>query len=370
MRKPAFTVFLAFLLGGFVGCDEKSDPDPDTPSWLSTSSYGDHGAGDDGEYNGLFVSTGGMRDALASGPVPGNEGLAQKWRAKFDGDTRFLGAVAGSPVSAGPNWEWGPRGRVRDTGPRKRRDSGDPPYPFFSNADLPEPGPEDGPKEGGPTLRGFAAFQKKFYKSAMSLFSRLDWKARKRRGRDQKHDPVRVTVHHTVGSQTMKEEDTLQAVRSIQWYHMIGRQREGKQPFDDIGYHFLIDGKGRIIEGRHAEVLGAHAGGGYNARNIGVAVMGDFNKVKPTKEQEESLRRLIAYLAIKYKRDPARRGFLQGHNHFKHTSCPGKNLTSILNRLRMEIDGEADRIVKKIESDKNEVVASGFFPVIATIPTA
>ena len=29
----------------------------------------------------------------------------------------------------------------------------------------------------------------------------------------------------------------------------------------DIGYHFVIDGSGRVFEGRHADVLGAHAGG-------------------------------------------------------------------------------------------------------------
>ena len=212
----------------------------------------------------------------------------------------------------------------------------------------------------------FDAFQKKVYSYSVPLLSRLGWNAGKRRGHDVRHSPYHVTVHHTQGVMTMSEAETAAAVRGIQRYHMVGRAREGKEAFEDIGYHFLIDGSGRIVEGRHAEVLGAHAGES-NDGNIGIALMGDFNKLQPTEAQIVSLRRLVSFLAIKYRKDPMQKGFLEGHRHFNHTDCPGKNLFAILGELRRDIDLETDQTVKRLEGT---AVASNknFVPLLITNP--
>jgi len=194
-------------------------------------------------------------------------------------------------------------------------------------------------------MLGFAAFQlEQKFPSVAPIMSRLGWRAAPRRGSNEAHTPYRVTVHHTQGTLPMNEAEAATAVKNIQHYHMVGRGREGKENFSDIGYHFLIAGDGRVLEGRRAEYLGAHASGA-NTGNIGVAMMGDFNKVKPTAAQIESLTRLVTYLSVKYKKDPNSRGFLEPHQHYTNTDCPGKNMMAILDALRRRIDKENEVVV-------------------------
>ncbi|MDD5302162.1 MAG: peptidoglycan recognition family protein [Elusimicrobia bacterium] len=200
-------------------------------------------------------------------------------------------------------------------------------------------------REAGQTLLGFASFQiAQKFPTVAPIMSRLGWRAAARRGSNTPQSPYRVTVHHTQGNRPMTEAETAAEVKNIQHYHMAGRGREGKDNFDDIGYHFLIAGDGRVIEGRRAEYLGAHAGGA-NEGNIGVAMMGDFNKVQPADAQIESLTRLVTYLSVKYKKDPNAKGFLEAHQHYTSTDCPGRNLMAMLGSLRRKIDQENEIIV-------------------------
>ncbi len=200
-------------------------------------------------------------------------------------------------------------------------------------------------REAGQTLLGFARFQiEQKFPTVAPIMSRLGWRAAPRVGGNEAHTPYRVTVHHTQGAQPMNEAETSAAVKNIQNYHMVGRGREGKDNFHDIGYHFLIAGDGRVVEGRRAEYLGAHAGGA-NEGNIGVAMMGDFNKHKPTNAQIESLTRLVTFLSVKYKKDPNAKGFLEAHQHYTNTDCPGSNLLAMLGSLRRKIDQENETIV-------------------------
>ena len=74
-------------------------------------------------------------------------------------------------------------------------------------------------------------------------------------------------------------------------------------------------------------------------------MMGDFNKIKPSDAQIESLTRLVTFLAIKYKKDPEAKGFLEPHQHYTNTDCPGKNMMAILDALRHKIDKEKDQIM-------------------------
>jgi len=222
-------------------------------------------------------------------------------------------------------------------------------------------------REAGQTLLGFAKFQlEQKFATVAPVMSRLGWRAGPRRGPNKAHTPYRVTVHHTMGKHTMSETDTAAAVKGTQHYHMVGRGKEGKDNFSDIGYHFLVAGDGRVVEGRRAEYVGAHAGGA-NTGNIGIAMMGDFNKIKPTDAQIESLTRLVTFLSIKYKKDPEAKGFLEPHQHYTNTDCPGKNLLSILDALRHKIDHE-----KEVIMAGDLLGTSGEFKPLAVIdvPTA
>jgi hypothetical protein len=194
----------------------------------------------------------------------------------------------------------------------------------------------------GKVLLGFAADQiAQGYERVYPILSRAGWNAAPRRGAPVPMRPTRVTIHHTDGRQTMTEAETAAEVRSIQSFHM-GRERG----WNDIAYHFLIDGAGRVVEGRPAEVLGSHVLAA-NENNIGIAMMGDFEKIHPTRAQVESLTRLVSYLAVKYKQDPSAQGFVQPHQHYGNTDCPGRNMMTIFAALRRDIDGETQQILAR-----------------------
>ncbi len=371
MRPKGALLLLAAALPFFAGCNEPGDEAEDSFSGDAPRVQEQPSSELAAETSGLEAGSRDLRDAVAGAPVLGGEEAAQYWRKSFDGDSRALGGLDGPPaVAAYGGGRSGPGPGVKLSAPRKNTLSvNDPPAPLAAavpNANLPATAPGDGPRGAGPTMALFDAFQKKVYSYSVPLLSRLGWNAGKRRGHDVAHSPYHVTVHHTQGVMTMSEADTAAAVRGIQRYHMVGRAREGKEAFEDIGYHFLIDGSGRIVEGRRAEVLGAHAGESNNG-NIGIALMGNFNKIEPTREQITSLRRLVSFLAIKYRKDPMQKGFLEGHRHFNHTDCPGKNLFAILGELRQEIDLETDQTVKRLEG-KAFAANSNFVPLLVTNP--
>lgn len=257
----------------------------------------------------------------------------------FDGralrDAGF--AVPGDAVYAGAGG--GPRPRLAYADPAAAHRGTDlqiaePPSP--DDARFP-PGSTALASGAGKVLAAFDGFQRKMYDAAAPIMSRAGWRAARRKGSPVAMTPTHVTVHHTEGAQTMTAAATAAEVRNIQHYHMYGRAREGKDIWEDIGYHFLIDGAGRVVEGRPAETLGAHAGGA-NENNIGIAMMGNFMRVKPTAEQVESLTRLVSFLAVKYKQDPSKDGFLEPHRRYNHTDCPGTNMMAILEALHRRVD--------------------------------
>ncbi len=74
-----------------------------------------------------------------------------------------------------------------------------------------------------------------------------------------------IIIHHTA---TYKDT----TVESIRSYHMNTRG------WSDIGYHYLIDGKGRIRLGRPVWRSGAHCKW-HNRTSIGVAIIGNFQNM-------------------------------------------------------------------------------------------
>ncbi|MCH7873523.1 MAG: N-acetylmuramoyl-L-alanine amidase [Planctomycetes bacterium] len=112
-----------------------------------------------------------------------------------------------------------------------------------------------------------------------------------------------------------------------------------------LGYHFVIgngvnypDGKiyvgnrwKRQISGAHcANKSGTYFGtrrpaGFFNDYGIGVCLIGDFDRTRPTRKQTESLKRLVSFLAARTGIPSSR---IYGHGHItKATACPGRNLT-------------------------------------------
>ena len=142
--------------------------------------------------------------------------------------------------------------------------------------------------------------------------------------------PVRISIHHTEAAQPMTEEDAVQELKIIQRFHKQGRG------WIDIGYHFLIDGSGRIWQGRPETVVGAHVRN-KNEGNVGISLMGSFHEPKnmqPTEAQLKSVVLLARWLSGAYEIDPA---LIKGHRDQQSTSCPGDILYAKLDDIRRQV---------------------------------
>lgn len=161
--------------------------------------------------------------------------------------------------------------------------------------------------------------------------TRAQWRAKNlQANHDPMGKPYRITIHHTAEPLTSDSlAATIAEVQNIQMLHVRDRH------WADIGYHFLIDRAGRVVEGRNIEVQGAHAGNSEaNQGNIGIALMGNFEAQpergpeytrvqEPTAAQLAALDELVAALRAKY--GIAARE-VWGHDHFRDTECPGSRL--------------------------------------------
>jgi hypothetical protein len=191
--------------------------------------------------------------------------------------------------------------------------------------------------ETNTTVASYQAFVWRAFRELEPFYQRSDWGAEPRRGDPTIHRPLMVTIHHTETAPKLDAKEAAEAVRRFQYYHMFGRSLEKLDNFDDIGYHFLIDGSGRIFEGRPLDTLGAHAKGG-NYANVGIALIGNFGENEPGQKQIESTAHLLTYLGALYRvsRDYE---FINAHHDFvKTTTCPGKNIDRILPELRRQVD--------------------------------
>lgn len=164
---------------------------------------------------------------------------------------------------------------------------------------------------------------------------------RKENGINYQYLPVEeIVIHHTAGKFTLELEESIKEIQRIYLLHAIQRR------WRDIGYHFLIDGAGRIFEGSLGGKysVGAHTYY-HNDGTIGIALMGDFryNHDQITNEMKESLIQLILYLKREYNwnfdqqefylKKPDLSGrewsnkFIKGHKELDirliPTSCPG-----------------------------------------------
>ncbi len=147
---------------------------------------------------------------------------------------------------------------------------------------------------------------------------RSSWGAQPPRGAYVPHIPYRFAQHHTAGRRTSTFAETVAELQFIQDFHQNGRG------WQDIGYHFLLDDAGRILQGVPEQFRGTHAGGN-NTGNIGVCMLGNYQEpgVLPTTAQLDSVTALYAWLAFQYR---VNIDSLFSHRDYNSTACPGDNV--------------------------------------------
>jgi N-acetylmuramoyl-L-alanine amidase len=118
--------------------------------------------------------------------------------------------------------------------------------------------------------------------------------------------------------------------------------------WDELGYHFVIgngtgSGDGLVEVGTRwpKQKWGAHCRVGddetYNDTGIGICLVGDLDKHRPTSAQLASLAKLVDFLAAKYHIDESH---IIGHGTVDDTKCPGryfplKDFVAQVHRLRV-----------------------------------
>jgi hypothetical protein len=168
----------------------------------------------------------------------------------------------------------------------------------------------------------------------------------------EKYYPAQaVTVHHT--DTRNDDPDPAATVRAIYEYHAVTLD------WGDIGYHFLIDEAGTIYEGRYSgddgipahdrdgDVVTAFHTLGFNAGNLGIALLGDLADRSPTGAAKQSLVMLIAMLTRYHGLDPKARityknpvngvtkdlTTVSGHRDWLATNCPGATMYALLDEV-------------------------------------
>jgi len=132
------------------------------------------------------------------------------------------------------------------------------------------------------------------------------------------HIPERITIHHE-GTIFKVDDDAPKHIKNVQTWGM-GKDRS----WTDIPYHFLIDPKGNVYEGRNVFTEGETATD-YNPNgHLLISCLGNFEEQEISEEQLSALINLIGYCCKKYQISPET---IASHKDYSNqTDCPGKNL--------------------------------------------
>lgn len=122
-------------------------------------------------------------------------------------------------------------------------------------------------------------------------------------------------MHHTADA---SDERQLERVNEYHKERMFPVSSNGYY----VGYHYLIEKDGTIVETRKWYDEGAHTIG-ENLSSLGVAMAGNFDTEYPTDEQQTALGVLCIGLMARF---GLAFGNILPHRHYKNTSCYGSNL--------------------------------------------
>ncbi len=174
----------------------------------------------------------------------------------------------------------------------------------------------------------------------LEIIPRSAWNASEPR-EYKTHMINRITIHHE-GTFFHQDSSALRHVKNVQTWGM-GPDRN----WIDVPYHFLIDGRGNIIEGREPLTVGETNTSYDPTGHVLLSVIGQYHKRQILRsEQLSSIIQLSANLCLKYELSP---DSIKGHRDFckpGETSCPGDNIYHYIENGTIR-----ERVKKLIESD-------------------
>ena len=139
----------------------------------------------------------------------------------------------------------------------------------------------------------------------------------------------RITVHHE-GSTPVYFADARSTAARIE---AIRRVHTGDRGWADIGYHYIIDRSGTVWEGRDLRYQGAHVREN-NEHNLGILVLGNFDKQNPSDAQLASLEKALRSFMGQHRVAQSR---VFTHQEIVQTACPGTGLQSRMGGMRRHL---------------------------------
>lgn len=170
----------------------------------------------------------------------------------------------------------------------------------------------------------------------------------------RRHTPEWITIHHA-GVLWTNTVEPAQFIRNMQSW---GKRRpEIEQPprntyWPDLAYHFMIAPDGKIYEARPIE-FEPESNTKYDlAGNIGVEMMGNFDKQRPSRAQLKSVVELTAWLMDEHGIDI---NHVRTHRDAapRQTGCPGRDF------YRYFEDGKFKKWVTAVMSGKQPKINPG-----------
>ncbi len=136
----------------------------------------------------------------------------------------------------------------------------------------------------------------------------------------------KITVHH----EGWKPFYSLDARTTANRIEQIRRIHVHDRGWGDIGYHYVLDRAGRLWQGRPLHLQGAHVKD-HNEHNLGVMVLGNFDRQDPSKQQIDHLGFVLRALVRRHGTPVYR---VKTHKELMPTACPGRKLQPIVSRMR------------------------------------
>lgn len=161
--------------------------------------------------------------------------------------------------------------------------------------------------------------------AAPAILSRQDWRANEPKAGLKPHQPSKITIHHTASPQSSSHtlEEKLRNLQTFSQHSEKLSSGHLKPEWPDVPYHYYIDLRGQIAEGREVQYVGDTNTEYDPTGHLLIVLEGNFEKEEPSPQQLQSLEQLAAWLALRWKIPVSQ---IKMHKDYAATVCPGKNL--------------------------------------------
>lgn len=148
-----------------------------------------------------------------------------------------------------------------------------------------------------------------------------------------RHNITHITLHHEGDAQPLKlDDDVVRKLRGLQSWGASDRN------WWDVPYHFLLDLRGNIYEGRDYHFMGETNTTYDPSGHFLITAIGNYEKQEPTQAQLDAIADLMAWAVSEFN---VSLDNIKGHYNYADTDCPGKNLRKYLE------DGTFRRLVQE-----------------------